>query len=273
LRIAAIVAMTVLLAGSYRPITSSRLFELEKITIEGNTRVPTSKVEAMIHRVAGENVYQADLSAVRSALKRHPLIKDAIVARLLPDALRVKLIERQPVAVVARSGRLVCVDEEGSIVGDFALMGDQPAPPLLGWAEGSAPVKMAANRQRIQLYLQLQRELSGPGLSYWSQIDQIDVSNTEDVTISLSRNPMTWIHLGDREFRQRLQLGLAVLDAIKNRNREELQRLGLAVSDKLLADDLKINYIDVSRPPRVVVRLPSAKAGSESIPRKSASRR
>jgi cell division protein FtsQ len=272
-RIAAIVAIAVAAAGAYRPITSSGFFALEKIEVQGNERVPASEIEATVRRLMGTNIFHHDLASVRGTLKQRPIIKDATVTRLLPDTVRVSLVERTPVAVVARSGKLVCVDEDGVTLGDYTLMGEQPGPTMLGWAESGTPLKIAENRQRIQRYLGLQQELSAKDSSEWNQIDQIDLSDRKDVVISLVRRPMTWIRLGDRDFHDRFVLSQTVLKAVEGRNREELQRLGIAVSDEQLQEGLKISFMDVSRPPRVVVRLPSATAGQEKNAKERAPRR
>jgi cell division protein FtsQ len=273
-RIAAMIVGAILLVGSYRVIMSSRLFALERIEVEGTANIPASRIEAMVRRAGGRgrgspepgpndlrsSIFDLRLELVRDALKREPMIKEATVIRLLPDTVRVRVIERQPMAVVARSGKLVCVDEEGVILGDYALMGSG-SPPLLGWEEGDTPVKVAANRERLQRYRELQHDLSAPAPNYWTQIDQVDLSDRKDVAISLVHRPTMWIHLGSREFRQRFELSQRAVEALERRNQEELGRLGINLSDEMLGQVLQIRYIDVSRPPRVVVRLPNASVG------------
>jgi len=231
-----IVAVLVLLVAAYQPIASSSLFTLERVSITGNARFPTSEARALVRQVMGGHVLTGDLTDVREVLKQQPLVKEAIVTRILPDTLRVKLIEREPVAVVAlSSGRLVCVDEAGTILGDFELLG--ALPPLLGWDERTSALSQSANRQRVQFYLELKQALSEPDLDYWNQVDRVDLRNLRDVVISLTPSPTTEIHLGVRDFHQRFSQILNILD-------------------DLLKGQLQATYIDVSDPSRVVVRPP-----------------
>lgn len=256
-----------LLGAIFRPLASSSMFRLKRVTIEGNNRYPVEQAEALARQVFGSNVMEGRLRAVRQRLMEEPLIKDAIVARVLPNMLRIRLIEREPVAVVAlSSGRLVCVDAEGVVLGNFELLGDQP--PLLGWDERASALSRSRNRRRIQLYLELKRALTATGRDDWNQVDQVDIGNLSDVAVSLTRSPMTWIHLGDGDFGSRFALGLDVLDAIRHRNREQLRRLGIPLNDEMLATGVNITYIDVSHPSRVVVRLPGAKLRSQIRRRK-----
>src|SRR5215475_11981054 len=63
-------------------------------------------------------VLKADLEEVRKELMRNPLMREVEVARLLPDRLRVSVVERRPVALARRDSSVVCVDDEGVMFGD-----------------------------------------------------------------------------------------------------------------------------------------------------------
>ncbi|MBI3949291.1 MAG: FtsQ-type POTRA domain-containing protein [Acidobacteria bacterium] len=241
-----IAAVVVVLVAAYGPIASSSIFTLKQVRVTGNVRFPASQAEAIVREAMGQYILQGDLAEVRQALKQQPLIKDAVVTRILPDMLRVKLIEREPVAVVKSSEKLVCVDKEGVILGDFSLMGAQPA--LLGWDERTSTLSRSTNLERLKLYLELKQALGAADLNYWNKVDQVDVRNLRDVVVSLSPSPTTQIHLGDRDFRQRFSLIVNILD-------------------DLLGGRLQVTYIDVSDPSRVVVRPPKRSDAQSSASR------
>lgn len=242
-KVLGLVVMIGFLVTAARALASSSLFALKRVSVIGHHRFPASQAESIVRKVMGANVWQAELSEVRRQLKQQPLIQEAVVTRIWPDTLRVELIEREPVAVVAlRSGNLVCVDQQGIILGDFELLGAQP--PLLGWDERRSELSQLANRQRLQLYLELKQALSAADLNYWSQVEQVNVRNLRDVVISLAQNPSTEIHLGHRDLRQRFTLALTILK-------------------DLLRGQAQVTYIDVSDPSRVVIR-PRPEEGTES---------
>ncbi|GBC81189.1 Cell division protein FtsQ [bacterium HR10] len=245
-------------------------FHVKTVRITGAERVTTREIEAIIRGATPEGVLRADLRALRAELRRHPLIKDVEITRVLPDELRVHVRERAPVALVQQKGALVCVDEEGVIIGDFHLLGSRTLPLLVGWNEEGSDLAVAENQQRVALYLQLQKELSAPPLSYWDRVDQVNIRDLKNVTVNLTESPMTWIHLGDRDFRRRFELSLQILSAVKKQDAAELQRLGVAPTAELLQEDVTISYIDVSQPARVVVRLPEPRrAAAPTRPREA----
>jgi hypothetical protein len=237
-------------------LTSASAFHLKTIRISGQTRVSAEEIEAIIRRAAKAGALHTDLRALRAELRHHPLIKDVEITRVLPDELRVRIVERTPAALVQHKGALVCVDEEGTILGDFHILGSQTLPLLMGWNEEDSEWARTENRRRVALYLELQKALSTPEPSYWDRVDQVNIRDLTNVTVNLTESPMTWIHLGDRDFRQRFELGLHILSAVKKQDAAELRRLGVAPTAELLQEDVTISYVDVSQPSRVVIRLP-----------------
>jgi cell division protein FtsQ len=241
-KVACAVVAVILIVLAYEPIVSSSVFTLKRIIVAGNVRTSTGQTQALVGQIMGGNVLKGDLAEVRQRLKQQALIKDAVVTRLLPDTLRVDLIERVPVAVVQLSGRLACVDEEGTALGGFNLMGAQPA--LLGWDERGSALSHSANLDRLELYLELKRALSAPELNYWDKVDQVDVHNLRDVVVILTESPGTQIHMGNRDFQQRFGLILNRLDDV-------------------LKGRIEVSFIDVSDPTRVVVRPPKRIEGEQ----------
>ncbi len=240
-----------------RALMQTAAFEMKTLRITGTARVSAQEIEVIVRRATSRGVLRTDLHTLRAELRKHPLLKDVEITRVLPDEVRVRVIERTPVALVARNrGTPVCVDEEGVVIGDFHLLGSQMLPLLVGWSEEESDLAAAENRQRVALYRQLQQELSAPEPSYWDRVDQVNLRDLKNVTVNLTESPMTWIHLGDRDFRRRFELSLQILSAVKKQDAAELQRLGVAPTAELLQEDVTISYIDVSQPSRVVVRLP-----------------
>ncbi len=250
---------------AYRALTSTSAFQVKTLRIEGNVRVPPEEIQALVREATARGTLRTDLGELRDRLRQHPLIKDVEITRVLPDELRLRIRERVPVALVAQSHRTpVCVDEEGVILGDFHLLGSQTLPLLVGWNEEDSDVARVENRHRVALYRQLQKELSEPEPSYWDRVDQVNIRDVQDVTVNLTESPMTWIHLGDRDFRRRFELSLQILNAVKKQDAMELRRLGVAPTAELLQEDVTISYIDVSQPARVVVRLPEPRRATSS---------
>jgi cell division protein FtsQ len=93
----------------------SELFLLEEIVVEGNDRIPSDEIAQVlgltINATTMQQVVPRNLeSRVRAAFVD---FKDVEVVREMPGRVRVRVVERQPLARVRVDGETLVIDEEG----------------------------------------------------------------------------------------------------------------------------------------------------------------
>src|SRR3984893_255078 len=105
LRVLLAILVVVTLIVGYRVAASASLFQVRSIDVSGTSRTSAEEIEGVTRRaVARTGVWRADLAAISAELGRLPRVRRAIVSRVLPDRLRVRVTERVPIAVVHTSG-------------------------------------------------------------------------------------------------------------------------------------------------------------------------
>src|SRR2546430_8524186 len=126
-----VVAILILITAivSYRVAASATLFEVRTIDVTGTSRTSPEEIQTLTRRALSRTgVWRADLNALSSELGRLPGVRSAVVTRVLPDGLRVRITERAPFAVVRTvAGHFVWVDDEGVVLGGMKAH-DQNAP-------------------------------------------------------------------------------------------------------------------------------------------------
>jgi cell division protein FtsQ len=163
-------AALALLAAALLWVLRSPAFPVRSIRIEGDLqRNSLSTVRAnALPRLAG-NFFATDLQAARAAFEAVPWVRQAVVRRVWPDRLAVRLQEHRPAAVWigldSGNGSERLVNSFGEVfeanVGDVE---DDNLPELAG-PDGSS-AQMLAMMQRVQpLFLHLKRELRQLSLS------------------------------------------------------------------------------------------------------------
>lgn len=232
----------------------SRFFTLRGVDVRGNTLLSAGEVETMVRPHVPSGVFKADLDLIRKKLEEYPLIRAAEVARLLPDRLRVVIVERKPAALARRSdGSVVCVDDEGMIFGDNSYWRAKKTPPLISGISESAENPNEKNRQLIMMYKRLLAELdqSEPALS--SRVDEVHFDEDEGLRLTLADSRIA-VLIGREDFRTRLNAALDVLDAVRSRNAETLNILRISDAERLLSG-ARIAYLNATDPKRVIVGL------------------
>jgi cell division protein FtsQ len=223
----------------YRAAASADFFQVKKVETRGAVRASNDDIKTSVLRDVGQTgVWRADLEQVSKHLERLPWVRTAVVTRVLPDGIRVRITERQPQAVVrAASGRFIWVDDDAVYLGEMSPTDQMPAFFLRGWNEEDSTAAQAENRERIKRFLELQREWDAQSLS--ERISELNLLDLRDVRVQLAGDDsQIEVRLGGQDQAARLQKALNVLDAQRQTTRGPL-----------------ISYIDLSQGKRAIVGL------------------
>jgi cell division protein FtsQ len=88
-------------------------FEVRKVNVRGTDHLNELKVYQIALAENEQAMPFVDLEALRGRLLGLSWVEDARVSRQLPDSLVVDIVERKPVAVLRKPGRLVLIDPTG----------------------------------------------------------------------------------------------------------------------------------------------------------------
>lgn len=80
----------------YKTVTASSFFDLEdgRIDIRGQNRVPGDKVRDIVRAKTVDGVWNADIAEIKLEVEKLPNVREAVVSRVLPDGIRVRLEEQ-----------------------------------------------------------------------------------------------------------------------------------------------------------------------------------
>jgi cell division protein FtsQ len=211
----AILALMAAFIG-YRVAASAAMFQVAHIDVTGTSRTSAEEIEGLTRRaVARTGVWRADLSAISAELGRLPGVRRAIVSRVLPDRLRVRVTERVPVAVVHTSnGHFVWVDDEGVALGEMKPADRVPPFFIRGWNEEGTEDARKENAERVQKYLEATREWETAGLA--ERVSEINLIDVRDVRAQLAgSDSQIEVRLGGKDLGRRLKVELEALDEYK----------------------------------------------------------
>jgi cell division protein FtsQ len=236
----AVVVGALIIAG-YRTAASATFFQVRRIEVQGMSRVSADEIQAIVRKeVEKTGVWKADLKGVNARLEGLPWIKTAVVSRVLPDGIRVRITERVPRAVVrTASGRFRWVDDDAVLLGEMLPTDQIPAFFLRGLNEEDPEGARKENRERVAKFLELERAWDAAGLS--ERVSEVSVIDIGDVRAQLAGdNSQIEVRLGSQDQAKRLQDALNVLD-----------------SQAQSPHGSMISYIDLSQGKRAIVGLTS----------------
>jgi cell division protein FtsQ len=239
LRIGVIAIILLIAFVGYRAAASASFFQIRRIETKGTARASVDEIQTVVRRdVSQTGVWRADLPELSKHIEHLPWVRTAIVTRVLPDGIRVRITEREPKAVVRTSaGRFVWVDDDAVYLSEMAPTDQMPAFFLRGWNEDNSGEAQAENRERVGKFLELQRDWSGQGLS--ERVSEVNLLDLRDVRVQLAGDDsQIEVRLGSQDQGARLSKALTVLDAQRQTARGPL-----------------ISYIDLTQGKRAIVGL------------------
>ncbi len=183
-----------------------RIAGSEDIQAMGLTEVSRAEMMPVFGEDIGRNVFFVPLDQRRRELEGIPWIERATVMRVLPDQIRVSVVERQPVAFTRHRDEIGLVDANG------VLLAMSPAtmakhhysfPVLTGIDAGDPP---DSRKERMDVYMRMMAELDAGGKRNSEQISEIDLTDPEDARVLMPEQGADILaHFGEDHFLERYE--------------------------------------------------------------------
>ncbi len=183
-----------------------RIAGTSSIQATGLSEVRRSDMLPIFGEDVGRNIFFVPLAQRRNQLEQIPWVERATVMRVLPDQIRVAVVERQPVAFVRHGQQIGLVDASGVLLTMPAAMMAQHhySFPVLTGIDARDP--MASRQARMAVYLRLLDELDANGQHLSNQISEIDLTDPEDARVMMPEQGGDILaHFGEDHFLDRYQ--------------------------------------------------------------------
>ncbi|HEU5350648.1 MAG TPA: FtsQ-type POTRA domain-containing protein [Terracidiphilus sp.] len=131
----------------------------------------------------GRNVFYVPLALRRQQLEKLPWVQQATVMRVLPDRIRVAVVERQPVAFARDGQQFGLVDADGVLLNMPVAMMTQrhySFPVLTGIDDRDSS---EARKERMDVYLRMKQQLTANGAHDLDRISEIDLTDPENARV------------------------------------------------------------------------------------------
>jgi cell division protein FtsQ len=192
----------------YRTVTASEFFDVKKIDVRGTIYAPKNDIEKIVAaNTERSGVWNADLKEIKDRVERLDFVKSAAVSRVLPDGVRVTVIERVPKAVVRLSGGDFWADEEGVIIAQVGKSESLPPFVMRGWDEAKTDKAVKDNQARVKLYQKMLEEWKTFELD--KRVKVVDMTDLTEPRATVEDSGETVeIILAKDNFGKKLQSGL-----------------------------------------------------------------
>ena len=166
-------------------------FEVKQLTVSGLKHVRENEVLARAGVEIGSNVFEVDLDRLRFRVEEIQWVRHALVQRVLPDQIIIKVIEREPIGLGRIRGETYQFDIDSQLLEPDPLT--TASFPVLDGLRTNDP---KGNLAKVAIYRRVVEDLGETELS------QVHVSDSGEVSVVSSSDPLM-ISLGTVDFRNR----------------------------------------------------------------------
>jgi cell division protein FtsQ len=159
--VAAGIVIGLLLA--YRHTQGDARFAVKAIEIVGATHTPRAAIDAVTNQYIGTNLFRIDIARLQADLRRLGWVKRIEAEKKLPDTLRIRIVEREAVALAVAGGRMTYVDEDGIAFAELSPSVGDIDLPIITNAAGAELARCVA----------LVRELRARDPQIYSRISEV----------------------------------------------------------------------------------------------------
>src|SRR3954468_20714026 len=132
------------LLTAYRHTQGDARFAVKAIEVVGATHTPRAAIHAITNQYIGANLFRIDIGRLQADLRRLGWVKRIEAEKKLPDTLRIRIVEREPVALVAVGDRITYVDDDGDAFAELSPSVGDADLPLITNASGADLVRCVA---------------------------------------------------------------------------------------------------------------------------------
>jgi cell division protein FtsQ len=107
-------------------------FRIADVAVQGRNFTTREEILAAVGVHEGDPILAFDPAAARAALEALPRIASADVERRLPDTVAITIVERAPIAIWQKNGKMTLIDRDGVVLGDSHLSEYSSLPMVVG---------------------------------------------------------------------------------------------------------------------------------------------
>jgi cell division protein FtsQ len=171
---------------------------VEKIEVEGNRLIPAENIIKQSGVKVNSGLYDFDLTQIENNICKISYVKTAIVQRELPTTLSIKVIEREPIALIS-AGSLYYIDAEKKIMQYNYYKEIIDLPIITG-----VKIDSSESSPELETVVNVLKTLKKDYSDLYNQISEISIKNNNQI-VFYSNNNCVPIYVGSDDIIHKLE--------------------------------------------------------------------
>ena len=200
-------------------------FELKAVKIQGNRFVAKEDIFELAGIDFSKDIFEVNTGEIEKRILKHGMIEKVSVTRFLPSALKIKVKERNLLAVISGS-ELSAVDITGKILSQFPVESIYDLPAITGFHfhTDSTGKRSPDHPELVQRAINILAKLKTHDLVIYHELSDLHYSQNQGFIFYLKKKNIPVI-LGLEDYSQKLQYFLTIYHYLQDNNKLETVKL------------------------------------------------
>jgi len=193
--------------------TYASIFRIDRVVVQGNQRLASAEVRALVDGIDEQSIFHVNLEEYRARLLDSPWVADAVLWRVFPSTVEVRVTERSPLAIARLNQQVYLVDATGTIIDAAGPQYREFDLPIVDGLLVDGAGGVHVDPRKIQLIERLFADLLARS-DLFKRVSQVDVMDPRNAVVVLEGEPAR-LMIGDRDFVTRLQRYIEEAPAVR----------------------------------------------------------
>ena len=189
--------LTAVLVGGLLALINGPWLRVDRVAWAGERYTPGAQLQRVLASLEGTALLTVDATAVAAQLQQLPAVSRATVEAVLPDTVRVRIVEKEAVFIWQTSAVRLIGEADGTLIGQVALTAEMPADmaalPLIDDRRLESRNIIVGDRINASMLAAAIRLSKVPPAALGSTATDLDLRLTDDDGFLLVSSAPAWL--------------------------------------------------------------------------------
>ena len=229
------ILIAILTIASFQWANYRKIFELGELSISGENFLAKSEYNEIIGAIDVKSIKDFDIEDLSERLELNPFVKAVRVSKHYPGAIKIEIVEREPIAIINNKVQLM-IDDNAIVLPNNTTIENSLIPVLSGFnpATDLYPLGQITYSIKVKEAIEILAYIKNNYNDFYDEISELTINKNDEYEIILSEEP-TRVILGKNNISKKIKILKNFDKALGQRQLTSYRLLDMRYSKQLIA--------------------------------------
>mgnify|MGYP001481042929 FL=1 len=229
------ILIAILTIASFQWANYRKIFELGELSISGENFLAKSEYNEIIGSIDVKSIKGFDIEDLSERLELNPFVKAVRVSKHYPSAIKIEIVEREPIAIINNKVQLM-IDDNAIVLPNNTTIENSLIPVLSGFnpATDLYPLGQITYSIKVKEAIEILAYIKNNYNDFYDEISELTINKDDEYEIILSEEP-TRVILGKNNISKKIKILKNFDKALGQRQLTSYRLLDMRYSKQLIA--------------------------------------